>query len=154
MFQAPALTTVDSGDYTPLDGTSGAFHLTSALVGAGTSGPAIPPEVAQVITLRTALRGRRARGRIFLPAFASGAYTGGTLDPARQTTVLSAAATLMSDLVSLGWQLVVASYGVSYRVNHTTTPATKVASTWTPFATAVTSITMDALADVIRGRKR
>jgi hypothetical protein len=146
-------TTLDGSDVTPLDGTSGAIHYAYSVAGSG-SGDALPPEVAEVLTLRTGARGRRARGRIFLPALTEAAVGAlGHLTSTMVTDILADAASMMTALAAINWQIGVASYGLSRRVNYTTTPKTYVDTTWTPFVTGVNSITMDDQLDVMRSRK-
>jgi hypothetical protein len=147
-------TTIDSVDVTPLDGTSGAFHFGPGLVGSS-GGSAAPPEVAEVITIRTAFRGRRARGRVFLPALTAGAFdTVGHIGAGYLTAVSVEGALMMGAANVAGWEIGVASYGKSRRWNRTTTPATFVETTWDPFFTPATSLTMDNRADVVRARKQ
>jgi len=152
--QMPFGSTWDSANYTPLDGTSGAITLPVNLAGL-LGGTAYPPEVAEVLTLRTADRGRRARGRIFLPSFSEPSWDAhGLLADGTIANVLAGSAAFMAAAVVSGWQIGVASYGVSRKVDHTVRPARVVETTWSPFFTPLTLITMDKEADVIRGRKR
>src|SRR5215831_20184337 len=59
--------TVVETAYTNLDGSSLSYSLPKALTGGNSSGNSLPSEVAHVMTLRTPYRGRRYRGRIYLP---------------------------------------------------------------------------------------
>jgi hypothetical protein len=147
-------TTCDAADVTPLDGTSGAIHTGLNILGAAAS-PSLPAEVSFVLTLRTAQRGRRARGRIFLPAFATNT-TGadGHLTPENVAAILADATALLASLTTATFILGVASYGRSVKLDHTVHPARREVSTWTPFITPVTTISLDNVADVIRNRKR
>lgn len=154
MPQCAVDTTFDSTDATPLNGTSGAIHHGFVVHGSALT-TSLPAEVAEVLTLRTGGRGRRARGRIFLPAFAiSGTDGSGHLGAATVTDVLADTVTMMAALVAVGWHLVVASYGRSVKVNHIPHPKVYDVTTWEPFATDVTAITMDNRFDVIRSRKQ
>lgn len=151
--QCPPPTSLDTGNYTPLDGTSGAYVLAGPGVGTG-SGDSLPAEVASVLTLRTAARGRQNRGRIYLPAMGESTSDGaGHLQAGVQADILSGITTLRASLNTAGWEIGVASYGVSRRINYTTTPKTYTTTTWTPHFTPVSLITQDLLFDVIRNRK-
>lgn len=137
----PAGTTIDSIDYTPLDGTSGAFSHALSLLGTGT-GSAMPAEVSHVLTIRTADRGRQNRGRIFLPATVTSTYgadghVGSTLINLTVAQIVGVEAALVTGGAELG----VGSYG-PYK------------SLGTPHFTPVTAFTMDDRADVQRSRKR
>lgn len=146
-------TTIEATEYTPLDGSSGAILVGHTSNGADTF-ETMPPEVAQVLTIRTALRGRQNRGRVFTPAFTVSSYDGdGKIMTSVITSILAGTVSLRAALTVAGWELGVASYGRSVKVNHTTTPKTFVVTTWTPHFTACTSCTMDVKADVIRSRK-
>jgi hypothetical protein len=70
----PAGTTLADTTYLLLDGTSLATviaHPGSGLGGANS----LPPEVAHVLTLRSAVRGRSHRGRVYLPAQTTASVT-------------------------------------------------------------------------------
>lgn len=145
--------TLEAANYTPLDGSSGAFVFPGGLSSAAGSSP-LPPECAEVLTIRSALRGRRHRGRVFLPAMSAAEITaGGRISNAIVTEVLAGMVTLRAALAVIGWELGVASYGVSRKVDHTVTPARVVLVTWAPEFTPATTVTMDDKVDVIRSRK-
>jgi len=61
-----AATTVEQTTYLPLDNTSLATVVAHPATGVGASN-SLPSEVAHVLTLRSAMRGRSRRGRIYLP---------------------------------------------------------------------------------------
>lgn len=146
-------TTLDELQAVPLDGTSGAFTVPAALVGLAGGNP-LPAEVAEVMTLRTADRGRRARGRVFLPALAAiKADATGNIDPAVVIELVAAFNVMRAAMTALGWTLGVASYGQSVKLDKTVTPHRRVVTTWSPGFTPVTLVTMDNRFDVIRGRK-
>jgi hypothetical protein len=150
----PAGTTFNDFNYTPLDGSSGAIVHTEA--GAGTNaGAPMPAEVAEVVTIRTALRGRRSRGRVFLPAMVVGAFgADGHLQPAQVAGIIAQLAAVNAALITGGAALGVASYGLSYKIDFTTPrPHRRIPSIWDPFFSQASSFTMDGLADVIRNRK-
>lgn len=107
----------------------------------------MPAEVAEVLTIRTALRGRRHRGRVFLPAFAVAEYQlNGLMSPGVASTIVAAAVVLQAAAVVTGWELGVASYGKSVS-------RAGVITSWAPEFQPVQSFSMDSVADVIRGRK-
>lgn len=129
-----ASTGVDRYVFIHLDGTSASVPLTAAAAGAGAVG-SCPSEVAMVMTLRTALRGRRNRGRIYLPA--------------PTTTNINADGTLAAGILTgfpaqmVGWNTAI---GV---LNYTLVVASYVGVV----VNTVTSVTMDKYADVQRRRK-
>jgi hypothetical protein len=71
-------------ELTPLDGTSASIHHTFADPIPGQGDGQYMPAVAQVVTHRTATRGRSARGRNYIPFIAESGFTdghfGGDLD--------------------------------------------------------------------------
>lgn len=137
-------------NYTPLDGAANTITIPHSAAGSSGGTASLPSEVAPVLTLRTAHRGRRYRGRIYLPATASNTVTTtGGIDPAaasladkriKQWIGVQAAAQ------AIQWSNGVASYGYSVLKDGTI-------STWTPFFTDCTSVTMDTKFDVQRRRK-
>jgi hypothetical protein len=106
-------------------------------------------ETAIVLTLRTALRGRKNRGRIYLPSVSTAQMSGsgGVLIATAVSNFLIQARGLLADLPSIQWKWVVASYGHSVLKNGTP-------SSWTPYATDLTDVTMDGVPDVQRRRKQ
>lgn len=134
--------------YTPLDGVSNTLTFSHALNGSAGSALSTPSEVAMVLTLRTALRGRRNRGRVYLPPFGNDFWdTNGFLSTSGLVaTKLITQWTALQGLINpLQWTHVVASYG------HGT--ANGVPTTWAPYATPITNVTMDTKADAQRRRK-
>jgi len=118
-----------------------------AAVGTDSADNALPAEVAHVLSLRTAYRGRRYRGRLYLPAMTTGTTdVNGNLTGAKITSILAQWNAMVAELAPKQWSIVVASYGKSVHSNGTIT-------TWTPFATDITSATMDSKPDVQRRRK-
>lgn len=136
---------IEQIDYTLLDGTSIGWTYSHHTMGAVAGG--LPPECAPVLTLLTGKRGRRYRGRVYLPALATnGIDTAGNIS----STVMSNTAAQYDGMIPLlaaaQWAPVVASYGVgSYH---------GVPTTWTPFATPITNSRMDKYMDVQRRRKQ
>jgi hypothetical protein len=132
-------------DYTVLDGTSIGYSFPHLAAGASASS-SLPPECAPVLTLLTNKRGRRYRGRIFLPApHINLVAVSGQLGSTTITGIQTQYQGLISALQAIQWVPVVASYGVgSYKGQPTT---------WTPFATPIVSARMDGYIDVQRRRK-
>jgi hypothetical protein len=151
-FVAPA-TTLEGFAYTPLDGTSGALFFAEPTIGAGTGEP-LPAQNAEVLTIRTATRGRRNRGRVFLPAVtenSSGAA--GHISPTLVAFWLAQVAAVQAALVTGGARIGVLSVGPYID------PATQLpvppgaATTALQHFTPATQFTMDDVFDVIRNRK-
>jgi hypothetical protein len=101
---------MDQIRYTPLDGSSATSVITHVHAGAQVD-DALPASTCLVVTVRTAIRGRRARGRIYIGPWTEGANAaGGT--PA-STTVSGLAVqfeSLRTSLTGSGVTLGVASY--------------------------------------------
>lgn len=154
----PATTTVTQIDYTVLDGAALAYSKphTASGIGAGNS---LPPEVSAVLTLRTTTRGRRYRGRVYLPPFVVGNTdaTGSWTSTVRNALIAQYQG-MMGALGPKQWKPVVASYGYSWiddpnDVQPPSGHSPKILSTWGPFATDINAVTMDAKPDVQRRRK-
>lgn len=62
--QAPTTSNIQRFRYTPLDGTSAQTVITHILAGLSAGDP-LPVSIALVVTLRTLLRGRSHRGRVY-----------------------------------------------------------------------------------------
>jgi len=139
-------------DYTPLIADAGIYsksHASTATGGTST----LPAEVAAVLTLRTAKRGRRHRGRIYLPAPQTGSTDAAGLWLAAFTTgIIAQYQGMLAALAAKQWVPVVASYGRSL-VRDPNDKYDKIEVTWVPYATDITSVTMDVKPDVMRGRK-
>jgi hypothetical protein len=140
-------TTVDGFDYTPLDGASGA--ITKATVGDGEATvPSLPAQNAEVITIRTAQRGRQNRGRVFLPAWSNDySDAAGHILAAGIVSILAKLQEAVTAIATGGAHLGVGSYG-PYK-----DPVTGLPVVGTPHFTPATSFTMDNLFDAIRSRK-
>lgn len=128
-------TILQSCTYTPLDGSSASTVLVVSGGGSG-SVESLPHEVAEVCTHRTALRGRRYRGRTYLPPVTESntdgsGRLGGTVVSGWGFQWIG----FRAGLVANNWQHVVASY---------LAPAV---------GTPVTSTTIDSVFDVQRRRK-
>jgi hypothetical protein len=96
--------------YTPLDGSSATTVLGHVIPGT-TVGDSLPGGVALVVTLRTGLRGRSFRGRVYQAPFNEGVNTaGGVPGAASVTAVLVQWQQHLTALLATGVSLVVASY--------------------------------------------
>lgn len=155
---APGSTSITQIDYVVLDGAALAYSKPHTATGGG-AGNAHPSEVSAVVTLRTTTRGRRYRGRIFLPPVqASMTDATGYWTAAFRNGVLGQYQGMMAALAPKQWIPVVASYGYSWiddpsDVQPPSGHSPKILSTWTPFATNINSVTMDQKPDVQRRRK-
>ena len=149
----PTGTTVTKASYTPLDGSSGAYEFPIVVAGSGAT--PMPAEVAEVLTIRTALRGRQNRGRIYLPAFTTTHFdSAGHISTATINGILAQIVAVEAAIETGGAELGVGSYG-PYK-NPTTgavssDPAINGGSS--PHFTPVSTWSMDNAADVQRGRK-
>lgn len=96
---------------TPLDGSGATTFLTTtgAKWTGRTTGQAVPAEAA-LISLRTALRGPRNRGRIYLPWTGESSQSNGVIDPASVTNMITGWTAFIAALNAGGADLVVASY--------------------------------------------
>jgi hypothetical protein len=104
---------VTTATITPLDGTSNSVVHNIATVarwsGAQTTGDIIP-QVAALVKLTTAFRGRSHRGRLFIPFPAETKVSLGTLDGTVRTTANTAWSTFVTNMAAAGVHLCVASY--------------------------------------------
>lgn len=96
---------------TPLDGHSASFVFpTSGLKWTGDGGASdFSPAVAAIVSLRSAERGARARGRLYLPGVVEGLTTAGVLN-ANVATAQTAWNAFLAALAADSCALVVASY--------------------------------------------
>lgn len=85
----------------------------SAVAGDEASGEALPPQCAAVLSLRTALKGRSYRGRVYLPGMGEVSQSGGTWIAAQQAKYATIAAQLLAVFGPSGtntdWRLAVIS---------------------------------------------
>lgn len=98
-------------------------------VSGGTAGKLLPPQVAQVVTLRTALAGKSFRGRVYLGGFADGSLTAqGTQDPGSASAGVAFVTGIQTAFTSNGLTLAIMS-----RKSNVGTPVTLIMSrtnTW------------------------
>lgn len=136
----PSGLTLDGFGYTPLDGSSGAIFYSESATGSGSPG-ALPAEVTAVITVRTALRGRQNRGRVFLPQPSLFDQTpGGRVNPGMIAGALAQVVEVNNALITGGARIGVLSTGPYVGAG-------------TPHWTAATTFSMDDRFDVQRRRK-
>lgn len=95
---------------TPLDGISPSTVVTHAAAGT-LGGTSLPSEVCEVMTIRTAKRGRRYRGRVYLPCVSTlGATSTGFIVGTIQTGFVAQMVDVQALLGGVSWQVGVASY--------------------------------------------
>lgn len=144
---------LDQIQYTVLDGQSLTYTKAKGLTATGGT-TSMPAEVAQVLTLRTAKRGRQNRGRIYLPCPSTGYTTAdGNLDPTHTGLIMGQYTGMVSALNTKQWKPGVASYGFSYHKVPGSKPPQYVPATWTPHFEELVTWTMDLRPDVQRRRK-
>lgn len=95
-----------------LDGTSGTVeqNASNSLIWQGDGGSDWVPALAGMIKLRTGLRGRDHRGRVYLPYTGETQQNNGTIPDATVASVTAAWETFRTDMDTAGFPLVVASY--------------------------------------------
>lgn len=93
----------------PLDGTSAETIVAGSGL-AGTSTGEYIPAGCTVVSLKTAQRGSRGRGRVYLGPVGEGASTNGNILTADATTMATAWQTFITAMAAAGHQLVIASY--------------------------------------------
>lgn len=150
----PSGTQMQQIDYTVLNGTSLGYSKTASGTGAA-SPPALPAEVAACLSLKTDIRGRRYRGRVYLPAPVGTAVVlqpTGLLQTAVTVGIVAQVTGAVAAAASSLWKPVVASYGKSL-IKDPNDKYDKIEVSWAPFATVITSWSMNPAMDVQRGRK-
>jgi hypothetical protein len=123
--------------YTPLDGVS-ASTVTSHVFAGLDAAEAMAPSLCCVVTLRTALRGRTHRGRVYQGPFTESQNNFGSINTAFVTGTVTQWTNFRTALTGSGVSLVVAHYPTP------TTPA--------PSAEDVTSFSSDTKWDTQRRR--
>lgn len=76
----------------------------------GAAGDSLPLNVACVVTLRTASRGRSARGRVYMSGFLETDVTDGVFTAAAQTAAYNQINNIKTNAALGGWTLVIASF--------------------------------------------
>ena len=143
-------------DITPLDGVTAT--LVNTPTGAQWAGSSTPgnymPDAAGVISLRTASRGRRYRGRIYTPFILESVAANGIFT-APLTATQAAWNTFLAAMNTATWGLVVATYGHSlHRTKNPGGGYTLTPVTWTPDATPVTSLNYELTLGTQRRRQQ
>lgn len=109
---------LNSYDVIKLDGSSPTVHI--AEVSPQTGGTVSVQPIANssvVVKLRTGIRGRSHRGRVFLPPTAEQAYSDGVIDTADAAAIQSGWASFITNMASDLAPLVVASYKLATASN-------------------------------------
>lgn len=121
-----------SGDLftiTPLDGSTASVDVAASGV-IGTSGGQTIPNMAAVIKLKTGLRGREYRGRVYLPGVSESLSDNGLLSGNALPANLGPAwAQFLTDMAVDDWQWVVASYKLAVATPVTSVTSEKYAGT-------------------------
>jgi hypothetical protein len=117
-------------------------------LGAGAGDPHFAPSI--ILTLKTAERGRRRTGRIFLGSISEDATNNGRVADAIITPLQAAWTTFLADATSAGIPLHVASYG---HVNDPTAVPPDPYPTFAPASLAVTSVTVQSVLGTQRRRQ-
>lgn len=139
---AKATCTMDGVTYTALDGISASYSKTSALAGTDPT-DALSSQLSVVVSFLTALRGRRYRGRVYLPPYNEIAQDAtGRLGTTAPPLIQAQFVGFLAALLAASWDHVVATYGKS--------PGKP---DWAPAATSITSYRVDRDFDVQRRRK-
>ena len=105
----PAAASLVQFEYTPLDGVTATTVITHAVAGVDANDP-LPASIALVVTVRTALRGRRNRGRIYTGPYCEDANLAGVPTTATVAAVQTQWSSLLTALAGSGVSLGVASY--------------------------------------------
>jgi hypothetical protein len=108
----PATAFVDNVVITPLDGTTASTTNSTGSPAKWTGGTdgTVVPQVAHILKLTTAKRGRSYRGRLFLPMTSENVIAAGVLQSSVVTSVHAAWVTFLTAVAADGYTLVVASY--------------------------------------------
>jgi len=140
---------------TPLDGTTATklYTPTGAKWIGNYTGISYNLHTATVVSLRTQKRGRRYRGRLYLPFVAEDAATNGA-STAAVTAGQTAWDTFRTSMATASFPLVVATYGHSlHRTKTSGGGYTLTPVTWPPEKTTVTSTTLEATFGTQRRRQ-
>lgn len=140
---------------TPLDGQSAT--ITYAQTGTKWTGGAVAgdllPSTATIVSLKTALRGRRNRGRLYLPYPTEGVATGGTYG-GTLSSLQSAWDTFRGAMKTSSFPMHVASYGHSlHRHKNTDGSYTLTPVTWTATSNEVVATTVEGTFGTQRRRQ-
>lgn len=142
--------------YYVLNGTASPVVISHVAQGSLSTNTGLPSEVAHCITLRTGTRGRRYRGRIYLPAVSAANAAGGNLLATAVTSTLAQLQGIVAAAAAIQWEIGVASYGSSWNRGPNNAHGAASHVTWSPFFTSIgnpSQATMDQKPDVQRRRK-
>lgn len=140
---------------TPLDGTSGTdiYTVSGTKWTGGTASTDFVPQVAAIVSLRTAERGRRRRGRVFLPFIGEQYIANGSITTA-VSTAQGAWDAFLAAMTTGSYPLHIASYGHSYhKSGGHGSPITYTPYTWPPDSRPVTRATYETLLGTMRPRQ-
>lgn len=104
---------ISSVEVTPLDGTSLPYigNTGKGVKWSGSqSGGDFIPQVATIVKLTTAKRGRSYRGRVFLPFVGETRAGGGIMDPTTRSDMEDAWVAFVSAMATAGTPMAIASY--------------------------------------------
>lgn len=140
---------------TPLDGSSATrlYPVTGAKWAGTATASGISPASAVVVSLKTAKRGRRYRGRVYLPFIDESAIAGGSLS-VTPTAAQTAWDTFRSAMATSLWPLHIASYGRSFhKSGGKGAPITLTPVSWSAFSEPVTSCGVEQVLGTQRRRQ-
>jgi len=106
---AVELRSVVATDMSAADGSQHTISPVSTFVGA-LPDPPLPNEVSFCLSLRTASRGRSARGRFYTLALQKTDVTGNNLSSTRAGLLVASFNALIADIVDTDWSPVIVSY--------------------------------------------
>ena len=146
---------VESLSITPLDGTGATLpYPVTGSKWAGTVSASIDfvPDAACVVSLRTAKRGRRYRGRVYIPfqcesQIANGVITGSLTVTANDWTAF------LANMATASCRLVVATYGHGLVKTPGVYPPAYTETTWSPDATDVATAVVESILGTQRRRQ-
>lgn len=118
---APAAASLVQFEYTPLDNSSATTVIGHNVAGLDANDP-LPAGTALVVTVRTALRGRAHRGRVYTGPYCEDANTAG----APTAPTVAAVQTQWNWLIATGLPGSGLSFGVASYKNSTYEPATSI----------------------------
>ena len=140
---------------TPLDGTSATdlYSVSGTKWTGGTASVDFVPQVAAVVSLRTAERGRRRRGRAFIPFIGEQYISNGAITTAVSTAQAGWDAFLAA-MTTGSYPMHIASYGHSYhKSGGHGGPITYTPVTWPADSRAVTRATYETMLGTMRPRQ-
>lgn len=140
---------------TPLDGSSATviYAVSGAKWAGSVVGTAIEPAPSVIVALKTATRGRRSRGRVFIPFPDETSVNNGSFSGTIATNQ-SAWDTFRTAMNTSLYPMVVASYGHGYhKTGGKGQPIVYTPVTWAPDSYPVTSCTVESVLGTQRKRQ-